>query len=96
MVDLASDFLDRNTPVFRFCIYFDEEKPKTNVQNNFDDYKLPGTMFASSSVSQEKRLILSELSGNSPMNRNRVQHIESSLLGIANPGEPSLLESPTR
>ena len=74
MVDLASDFLDRNTPVFRFCIYFDEQKPKTDIQNNFDDYKLPGTMFASSSVSQEKRLILSELSGNSPMNRNRVQH----------------------
>ena len=65
MVDLASDFLDRNTPVFRFCIYFDEEKPKTNVQNDFDDYKLPGTMFASSSVSQEKLLILSVLSGNS-------------------------------
>ena len=71
MVDLASDFLDRNTPVFRFCIYFDEEKPKTNVQNDFDDYKLPGTMFASSSVSQEKRLILSELSGKSPMKQKK-------------------------
>ena len=35
MVDLASDFLDRNTPVFRFCIHFDEQKPKTDVQNKF-------------------------------------------------------------
>ena len=55
MVDLASDFLDRNTPVFRFCIHFEEQKPKMDVKIFFDDYKLPGTMFASSSVSQEKQ-----------------------------------------
>ena len=71
------------TPPYSGFASIDEEKPKTNVQNNFDDYKLPGTMFASSSVSQEKQLILSELSGNSPMNRYRVQHIETSLLGTA-------------
>ena len=35
MVDLASDFLDRNTPVFRFCIYFDERKPKKDAQDKF-------------------------------------------------------------